>query len=527
MNLLGNYPWTTLAAGKCLLACAVVAASDAPRPNVLLISVDDFKPQTAAYGHEIMHTPNLDRLAAEGVLFERAYCQQAICAPSRASLLTGMRPDSTGVIDLFTHFRDINPDAVTLPQLFAENGYGTWGTGKIFHASRPGDPDDQSYSWNEGYSPAGMDMWVKEETLAAIEKKRERARAEGLTGLDFYLATRGPSTERAEAPEEAYPDGDMTLRLIGKLEEKAASGEPFFYTIGYLLPHLPFSAPAKYWDLYDRDELELPPTSELPEGAPRFAFQDSWELRNYPDIPPRGEPIPETKGLELIHGYYASVSFIDALIGRVLDTLEATGLAENTVVLLFGDHGYHLGDHGMWCKHTNFEQANHSALMLRYPGNPEGRRVARPVELLDIYPTLAAFAGLEPPADQIEGRNLVPVIEDPGAEWKPFALSQYPRHIDDDPRGMGYSLRTQRYRYTEWVVNPDWPEGMHYHPWPGNRVVARELYDYETDPHEKRNLAGDPDYTGVEGILSALMRAGPPDRRPARMTAETSGGSDD
>jgi arylsulfatase A-like enzyme len=511
-SVFGGAAWTALLAGQCVFADGIPAREPESAPNILLVSVDDFKPMTGAYGHETIQTPHMDRLARKGIIFERAYCQQAICAPSRASLLTGMRPDTTGVIDLFTHFRDVRPEAVTLPQFFAEKGYRTWGTGKIFHASRPHDPDDQSYSWNEGYEPPEKEDWIDPETLRAIAVKREKAREEGLSGLDFYSATRGPTTEMAEVPDEAYPDGAMTRRLIEKLEEKAASGEPYFYTIGYRRPHLPFTAPKRYWDLYDRDTINLPSTDGLPDGAPPFSFQDSWELRSYPDIPPLGESVSKEKARELIHGYYASVSYVDALVGELLGALERLGLAENTIILIFGDHGYHLGDHGMWCKHTNFEQATRSALLLRYPGNPEGRRVGPPVELLDIYPTLVDLAGFETPGN-LEGSSLVPIVENADADWKPMAMSQYPRHIGDNPRGMGYSLRTERYRYTEWVVNPAWPDGRQFHPWPGNEVVQRELYDYEKDPHETRNLIQDETYAEVRKELAELMRSRPVQRQ--------------
>ncbi len=479
--------------------------------NILFISVDDLKPKLNVYGHDHIHSPQMDRLANTGILFTHAYCQQAICAPSRASFLTGLRPDSTRVYDLNTDVRENLPDVVTIPQYFKERGYATRGWGKLQHYPGRGreldlrtDGSNESYAWTEGWNKGGLKDYANEANILYTEMRDRWAEEIGLTGLERYLFTRGPSVEISDVADTVYSDGHMTMELITALKEKSSSGEPFFYAIGYIRPHLPFSAPRKYWDLYDRNEISLPSFREMPDGAPNFAFQDSWELRNYPDIPPLGEPIPEEKQLELLHGYYASVSFVDAQIGKILDALDKTGLSENTAIVLFGDHGYHLGDHGMWCKHTNFEQANHSALLFRHPQKYSGTVIRRPVELLDIFPTLLDFTGMEMP-HMMQGQSFVPLMENPDGEWKPFALSQYPRNIDGDPNGMGYSIRTERYRYTEWVVNPDWNGRNFAHPATGNVVVARELYDYELDYEETRNLADDPDYADVLEKMQRLM----------------------
>ncbi len=479
--------------------------------NILFISVDDLKPKLNVYGHDFIHSPHMDRLANTGILFTHAYCQQAICAPSRASFLTGLRPDSTRVYDLNTDVRENLPDVVTIPQYFKERGYATRGWGKLQHYPGRGreldlrtDGSNESYAWTEGWNKGGLKDYANEDNILYTEMRDRWAEETGLTGLERYLFTRGPSVEISDVADTVYADGHMTMELITALKEKSSSGEPFFYAIGYIRPHLPFSAPRKYWDLYDRNEIALPGFREMPEGAPNFAFQDSWELRNYPDIPPRGEPIPEEKQLELLHGYYASVSFVDAQIGRILDVLDETGLSENTAIVLFGDHGYHLGDHGMWCKHTNFEQANHSALIFRHPQRFSGTVVSRPVELLDMFPTLVDFTGMDMP-EMMQGKSFVPLMENPEGEWKPFALSQYPRYIHGDPNGMGYSIRTERYRYTEWVVNAEWDGTNYSHPAPGNEIVATELYDYKLDYEETRNFADDPDYADVVEKMQRLM----------------------
>ncbi len=479
--------------------------------NILFISVDDLKPKLNVYGHDFIHSPNMDRLANTGILFTNAYAQQAICAPSRASFLTGLRPDSTRVYDLNTHVRDMVPGVVTIPQYFKDRGYATRGWGKLQHYPGPNgerdlrsDGSDESYAWTEGWGKGGHKDYANEDNIAYMAMRQRFAEQIGLTGLERYLFTRGPSVEISDVADTVYSDGHMTMELVTALEEKSKSREPFFYAIGYIRPHLPFSAPRKYWDLYERDKLSLPEFTEMPEGAPNFAFQDSWELRNYPDIPGLGEPIPEEKQLELLHGYYASVSFVDAQIGKILDALEETGLDKNTAIVLFGDHGYHLGDHGMWCKHTNFEQANHSALIFRHPERFAGTVVSQPVELLDMFPTLVDFTGMDMP-EMMQGQSFVPLMENPEAEWKPYAMSQYPRHIHDNPNGMGYSIRTGRYRYTEWVVNPEWDGTRYSHPAPGNVVVARELYDYKLDYYETRNFVDDPDYADVVEKMQRLM----------------------
>ena len=489
-----------------------VGSTDKDQMNILFISVDDLKPMLNVYGHDIIHSPNIDRLANEGILFTNAYSQQAICAPSRASLLTGLRPDSTRVYDLNTHVRETVPDVVTIPQHFKENGYATRGWGKLFHFPGRGREHDlrpetdtyDSYAWTEGWNMGGHKDYTDEDNIAYSTMRDQFAEERGLQGLERYLFTRGPSVEIADVPDIAYSDGHMAMELVEAMREKAETEEPFFYAIGFIRPHLPFSAPGKYWDLYDRSELSLPNFTDMPEGAPDFAYQDSWELRNYPDIPGRGQPIPKEKQLELLHGYYASVSFIDAQVGIILDALEETGLDNNTAIVLFGDHGYHLGDHGMWCKHTNFEQANHSALMFRHPKLFSETVVTRPVELLDIFPTLVEFAGLEM-HEMVQGQSFVPLMENPESDWKPYALSQYPRNIHGDPNGMGYSIRNERYRYTEWVVNPEWDRTNFSHPEPGNQVIARELYDYLEDYEETRNLVDDPDYADVVKKMKNLM----------------------
>ena len=442
-----------------------------PRVNVLFIAVDDLKPLLGCYGDEQVISPNIDQLAGTGTIFTNNHCQQAVCAPSRASLLTGLRPDKTRVWDLKTQMRDMNPDILTLPQYFKENGYETAGVGKIFDP-RSVDKDLDRVSWSIPYVKVHGDRWM--------------GYPEKVSNLSV------------DAPDEEFVDGK--IRVAGEqLLERLASGEkPFFLAVGFKKPHLPFVAPKKYWDLYDRSDFSPHPFQQHAKYAPEFAFQPGWELRNgYVDVPKEG-PIPVEKQLELIHGYYAATSFIDAQVGHLLARLDSLGLREKTVVILWGDHGWHLGDHAMWCKHTNFEQATRAPLIISAPNIAGDKKSDSPTEFVDIFPTLCELTGLPVPS-HLDGVSLVPVMDDPATLVKKFAVSQYHRRANGQ-KVEGYALRTKRYRYVEWVA------GFHtFDPYNPSKVVARELYDYETDPLETISLVDSVDYRGVVDTLSTWL----------------------
>lgn len=461
-------------------AWATVAAS--PRPNILFIPVDDLRPAIAALGDPHAVTPNLDRLVRSGAAFTHAYCQQAVCHPSRASLLTGVRPDTTGIYDLVTPIRDRLPDVVTLPQLFRQAGYQVYGRGKIFH----GKLDDPA-SWDSAPS-AGVPLKGSMYALPETRRKQEEVNLE-----DGKPKTRGPAFERADVPDNAYTDGILADDAVGLLKQFKENGRPFFLAVGFLKPHLPFNAPEKYWALYDRDKLWPPPNRSLPDGVPAWVSQPGWELRNAYNVPPdRARPLGDDFEKDLRHGYYAAVSYVDAQIGRVLDALDAEGLSENTIVVLWGDHGYHVGDHGTWCKHTNFEIAVHAPLIIRAPGFPRGEKIERPVEFLDIYPTLVDLCGLTRPP-HLEGESLVPLLRDPASTaTRGFAFSQYPRGGKDKPM-MGYSVRQGPWRYTEWLRADT------------GAVEFRELYNLANDPHVTRNLAEETQQASLVAELSALL----------------------
>lgn len=460
-----------------LSACGTASSQNAGRPNVLFIAVDDLRPRLGCYGDPLAITPNIDRLAARGVLFNRAYCQQAVCAPSRASVMTGRRPDATKVWNLSTHFRKALPDVVTLPQYFKQQGYHTRCVGKIYH-----DPA----------SAQDPVSWSAPETLAVTGKAGPKY------VLDSNLHRKGgwkaAATERADVPDSAYVDGIVGNAAVRILRE--ISDRPFFLAVGFRRPHLPFSAPERYWAMYDEMKMPLPENPQAPAGVPAVAMHPSTELRGYTDIPDAG-PLDEATICRLIQGYYAGTSFIDAQIGRLLDELEELGLTSNTIIVLWTDHGYHLGEHDLWCKTTNFELDTRVPLIISVPGNPGGLETDALAELVDLYPTLADLAGLEVP-DGLEGVSLAPVLEETDRPWKKAAFSQFPRpwFYKGEPQTMGYSVRTDRYRYTEWQ---DFKTG---------EVQARELYDHRTDPLETRNLAAGGKHSALIKRLSAVLAEG-------------------
>ena len=351
-------------------------AAGAEKPNVLFIAVDDLRPELGCYGHRHVKSPNIDRLAASGTRFTHTYCQQAICAPSRASLLTGLRPDSTGIYDLEHPVKDTLPDVRTLPQHFRAHGYHTVSLGKIYHHG-----NDDPKGWSERPN-VHRSLYADRQTNVQRRRLMEEARKKGLTGGRRYNYAAGPSTECLDEPDDAYGDGAITDAAIGILRER--KDEPLFLAVGYWKPHLPLVAPKRYWDLYDRAAIPLPDPNE-PEGAPRLAFTNWGELRAYTDIPKDGD-LDEAKTRELIHGYWACVSFMDHQIGRLLGALDDLGLADKTVVILWGDHGWKLGEYGDWCKHTNFELDTHVPMLLRVPGTKAGQVCHALTEYVDIYP---------------------------------------------------------------------------------------------------------------------------------------------
>ena len=454
----------------CTAALAVSAAGAVvpPQPNVLFIAADDLRTELGCYGDPEALTPNIDALARRGRIFQRAYCQQAVCNPSRASLLTGLRPDTLRVWDLATHVRSTTPDVVTLPQHFKNLGYYTRDIGKIFHNdTRPASAGERMFD-----APS----WSVTPTHATGEHWRDWV----VPGEPAGPRTKQGATQCLDAPDDAYFDGQIATEAIASLRAQKEAEQPFFLAVGFWKPHLPFNAPKKYWDLYDRAKLSPPLNPHAPTGAPPIALHGSIELRNYAGIP-RDGPLSPEKIMELRHGYLACVSFLDAQVGRLLAELDRLSLRENTIVVLWGDNGFHLGEHDLWGKTSNYELDAHVPLIISVPGAPApGEPSHALVELLDVYPTLVELCGL-PAVDGLEGVSLVPLLHDPHAAGKAAVLTQHPHPFyGEKSTTMGYALRTERYRYVEWRDLGN------------DAVVARELYDEAADPLETVNRAADP-----------------------------------
>ncbi|MCB1225902.1 MAG: sulfatase-like hydrolase/transferase [Verrucomicrobiales bacterium] len=466
--------WKTL----CLFLIGA-ASVHAARPNVLMICVDDLKPQLGCYGDATAHTPNIDAFAQRGVVFDAAYCNQAVCSPSRNSLMTGLRPDSIGIYDLPTNFRKAVPEAVTVAQYFMAHGYKTEAMGKIMHKGH-GNVEDAA-SWSVPHFVPKAATYVEASSTANAVKDRRGG-------------TRGTPTEIGHAEDDAYADGQVALEAVRRLEAAAKTPEqPFFIAVGFIRPHLPFVAPQKYWDLYDPAKLPMPQVTEAPEYAPDYAPQYGGELRQYAGVPKEG-PMGEERTRHLIHGYYAATSYMDAQLGRVIAALDASGQADNTIVLLWGDHGWHLGDHGMWCKHTNYQQATRIPLLISAPGGARGAHSSAFIETVDLYPTLCDLAGLPAPKG-LDGVDQAAVVRDPTQAVRDHVLHVYPRS-----GRLGRAIRTERYRMVEWKEPGESADTAEY-----------ELYDYQEDPLETRNRAGElPDVlASLQAILAKYPEAKP------------------
>lgn len=505
------------------LSFCILHAQEKKSPNILFIAVDDLRPDIGAYGNKLVKTPNIDRLAAMGTVFNRNYCQQAVCGPTRASIMTGMRPDYTKVWDLNTQMRDMNPNILTLPQYLSQNGYLTTGAGKIYHPTSAINKIDP-LSWNTPYieaKPADYALgkpatggYVKLENKALFVQKKNQPKEEDNQGSTKKI---GPAVEAMDVPDHAYEDGVLALKVKDELIKQSASDKPFFIAVGFHKPHLPFIAPQKYWDLYDREKLPLAAFQEHAENSPELAYHVSGELRNYPDIPPHVQHIgagnhirlTTEKQRELLHGYYAAISYTDAQVGILLNALDSLGTLDNTIIVLWGDHGWHLGDHDMWNKHSNFEQATRAPLLIAAPGYKSGKTSAV-TEHLDIFPTICELAGLTVPA-HLQGKSLKPLMGDKKSAVKAFAVSQYPRSLPKPEmtaagykkaKMMGYSLRNDRYRLTVWMN--DFTTAQ---PYDEKKLYATELYDYRKDPLEKKNVAGDLSYVVIRKELMEEMKS--------------------
>ncbi|MCB1121827.1 MAG: sulfatase [Verrucomicrobiae bacterium] len=457
------------------------------RYNVLFIAVDDLRPVLGCYGNTIVKTPHLDQLAQQGIVFENAYCQASSCLPSRTSLLTGLRVDTTRITDNQDgHFRERFPDLITLPQHFKRDGYFCREFGKVFHVQDP-------VSWSvEKFLPKSdyaYPIYGKAETQALQKSLANLDKPEDWWGYQAGRNSRwirALSWEDPDVPDEYLFDGQLADGVIDTL--KKHGDQPFFLGVGFFRPHLPFVAPRRYFDLYPIETLTLPENRNLPQGAPPFAVHDSSELRTYTDVG-KEEVLTEKKQLQLLRAYYACVSYVDAQIGRVLQALKEQNLRSNTVIVLWSDHGYHFGEHGTWNKATNFEEATRVTLIVSHPGQKNhGKHSDSLVELIDLYPTLSEICGLPVP-DGLEGISFKPLLANPDRPWKSAAFSQI------EVKGVpGFTMRSDRYRYTEWIRDGE--------------VVTTELYDHQRDPGENFDIAESAENLAVLQALKSQFDAG-------------------
>lgn len=505
-----------------IVATSSMSPLAADRPNVLFVSIDDLRPELGCYGNADIRTPHLDEFSERATTFMRAYCQAAVCAPSRASVMTGLRPDSTRVWDLRGKFRVNLPNVVTIPQHFHEHGYHTVSMGKIFHNHMPDrvsfdEPDlrPSKYMTPEMIDREPESFYHDEglnRELAAVRQRRLKKNPKAYADGWAY----GQSTESYDAPDSEFYDGaqtDLALQTLKRLKDR---DQPFFLALGYYRPHLPFVAPKRYWDLYDRNKLRLASNPFLPHNSPVMAMNSAYELKGCYDLEHARHPsvakMTENEARLLKHGYYASVSFVDACFGKLMHGLAELGLADNTIVVVWGDHGWKLGEHGSWCKQTNYNIDTRVPLLVHVPGQAvTGAHCDALVELVDLYPTLCDAAAIPIP-DNIEGTSFAPLLADPNSNWKEAAFSQFhrsPRVTPDKGDYMGLSMVTSRYHYVEWR---NWNDGEK----TVGELVATELYDLLSDPEENTNIADSTVGQRLTPSLSTQLKNGWQSAAPAR-----------
>ena len=508
-----------------VLISTTIHSQQKKQPNILFIAVDDLKNELGTYGSTVVKSPNIDALAKDGVQFNRAYCQQAICGPSRASIMTGARPETINVIDLFQEFRENVPSIITIPQHFRENGYETVHLGKIFH----GNITDDELSWSRkpvkvkpsANTPETMGGYASKENQLIYLKNKIALDAEyGEELISNNWLAKGPVTECEDVPDDTYEDGLNTLSAIATLKELQKSDKPWFLGLGFKKPHLDWIAPKKYWDLYDESTIPIATQVNAPTNGAAMGLSESLELRVAADVPKAGPLSPELQR-KLRHGYYACTSYIDAQLGKMIAALKESGAYENTIIVFWSDHGFNLGEMGYWGKATNYEIATRVPFIVAAPGNKnvmKGVKTDALVELVDVFPTLCDLTGLKRP-NHLEGHSLVPVLKKPNTPWQKAAFSIFPTpalrewaarpftppfrtaffaplivKIEDrisaqmgdkwnrevfESFVMGYAMRTDRYRMVVWKDRRK----------PNDEPLFVELFDHQTDPNETTNIA--------------------------------------
>jgi iduronate 2-sulfatase len=509
----------------CTIFCtqqSCIGQSNDEKPNILFISIDDLRPALGVYGDSIAITPHLDRFAQDGFVFRQAFSQSAVCAPSRASLMTGLRPDSTRVWHLGDQFRVINSNTVTMPQYFSKYGYHTVNIGKIFHNYMPDsiswdEPDlrPSRYLQPEWLGRDGETFYISSEVNASQVIRRDSLlKLKPIRYADGWNT--GPAWEAADVHDTMYYDGAQTELAKSTISRLAKKDEPFFLGLGYFRPHLPFAVPKKYWDLYDKDQIPLAANPDISVGAPPLSMNSMYELRHYDGFghighPTSGYQMNEDTARILRQGYYASVSYIDALFGDLIAHLKQLRIYDNTIIIVWGDHGFKLGDHNSWGKMTNYNIDLQVPLLIHYPNQKiKGAQTFALTELVDIFPSLCELAGIEIPT-YMQGASFVPLLSNPDMPWKKAAFSQFHRRPNvsaDGQRYMGYSINTKEYHYIEWYK---WDHDTK----TKGAYVTAELYDRTLDPHEKINIAGTMKMQEVILKLSKKLAQGWKDALPS------------
>lgn len=432
------------------------------KPNILFILVDDLRPELGTYGVSLIKSPNIDKFAAGSAVFEQAFCNIPVCGASRASIMSGIRPGRFRFYSAYDYLNQHYPGATSMPRIFKENGYETISNGKIFH-----NKEDEASAWDEIWTAPS----ANEFDYVSVENKL----------LVSVKGQRGYPYEADATSDLDYKDGKMAMKVIEDLRKFKKNGKPFFLTMGVHKPHLPFNAPKKYWEMYDSTKIQLPKNYFQPETTPKNAYHNSGELRNYHGVPKKGE-ISDALARKLIHGYYASVSYVDAQIGKVLEELKSSGMDKNTIVVLIGDHGWNLGDHKMWNKHCTFSSSLTATMILKVPQNSQGQRIKEIVEFVDIFPTLTQLTNIKNPST-LNGESMVPLLENKKRS-KDFAISRW---------ANGWTIIKDQLYYTEWIDEKD------------NRK-SHMLFDHRTDPLENNNLAEKPAYAEKIAELAFLLR---------------------
>ena len=470
-----------------LLACSepprqtdvasIITEPTSKKPNILLLYMDDLRPQLNAYGHEQIISPNIDALADRSVQFTQAYSNVSVCGASRASMLTGMLPTKTRFINYSTRVDVETPNQVTLPRLLKDNGYTTISNGKIYHHL-----DDRVSDWDEVWRPYAFDK--NDQGLAPLDYWQSLWKDYQLAeNIASYKATdTGPAYESADVSDNTYIDGMLTDKVIRDLKRLKTSDKPFLLTAGFIAPHLPFNAPTKYWDMYDRKEIKQPYNNYVPKNAPKRSISHWGEMRGYTGIPKKGGVSDET-AISLIHGYYATVSYVDALIGQIMTTLTDLELDKNTIVILVSDHGYNLQEHTQWSKYTSYRTSTRVPLMIHLPAMAKGSKTNALVDLIDVYPTVVELLDIELPKHQLAGESLVPVLKDPSLDGKSHVFLK---------NGKGYTIQTQEYSYTEFIDD-------------NNQKFASMLYDHRTDGDENINVVDEANYADAVTESSTLL----------------------